>query len=269
MSAPPVFKLFLPFLSNSHSLLDVSPTVFKRLDDGYERNKIRLSMYNEDCKCLIITVPTFVHEELGLTLYRELLFQIYRMGLERRWNCKGHTTFYNARRSSVSGGAKQADASGGPREGHPAPTFPTLVVEAGYSQTLADMRGKARAWFKDSDHNVKIAVLAKIIPAQRTLLVERWEERQHGEFGSVPGCQQRITITGSWANPSVYQVVESSDLILSFRLLFLREPRQGEADVIISTDWMKEYAKNVWDTWDLTNEASGKWSEGRCSVLLS
>lgn len=98
---------------------DVSPTVFKGLDEGYETHKIRLSVYNEDCQCLMITFPTQVHEELGGTLYGQLYDHIVRMGLGQRWAFKGHATFYNTRYPTRSAGAKQADSSGGPREGHP------------------------------------------------------------------------------------------------------------------------------------------------------
>lgn len=259
----------LAFLSDSLLHVDVSPTVFKGLDEGYETHKIRLSVYNEDCQCLMITIPTQVHEELGGTLYGELYHHIVLMGLGQRWAFKGHATFYNIRHPTRSAGAKQADSSGGPREGHPRPRFPTVVFDAGYSQTLKDMRAKARAWFADSDHNVKIVVLSKLVPDQRMLIIERWEERQDGGLMQVPGCQQRITIAGSWANPSAYQVVESSDLILSFQLLFLRDPGSGEGDVIIPISWIKEHAQQVWETWDEVNEESGEWLEGRCIIPVS
>lgn len=143
------------------------------------------------------------------------------------------------------------------------------MFDAGYSQTLKDMRAKARAWFADSDHNVKIVILSKLVPDQRTLIIERWEERQDERLLHVPGCQQRITITGSWINPSEYQAMESSDLILSFQLLFLRDPGPGESDVIIPISWIKEHAQQVWQTWDEVNEESGEWLEGRCTMLVS
>ncbi|KAL7962217.1 hypothetical protein V8C34DRAFT_271117 [Trichoderma compactum] len=217
----------------------------------------------------MMTVSTQVHEELGGTLYGELYSHIARMGLGQRWACKGHATFYNTRHTTRSAGAKQADSSGGPREGFPSLRFPTIVFDAGYSQTLNDPRAKASAWFADSDHNVKIVILSKLVPDQRTLISERWEERQDGGLVLVPGCQQRVTIAGSWANPSAYQAVESSDLMLSFQLLFLRDPGPGEGDVIIPISWIKEHAQKVWETWDEVNEESGDWLEGRYTMLVS
>ncbi|KAL6804093.1 hypothetical protein J3E68DRAFT_392457 [Trichoderma sp. SZMC 28012] len=246
---------------------NVSPAVFKGLDEGYETHKIRLSVYNEDCQCLMITVSTQVHEELGGTLYGQLYYHIFRMGLGQRWAYKGHATFYNTRHPTRSAGAKQADSSGGPREGRPRPRWPTIVFDAGYSQTLKDMKAKARAWFTDSDHKVKVVILSKLVPDQRTLIIERWEESQDEGLVQVPGCQQRITIAGSWTNPSAYQAVESSDLILSFQLLFLRDPGPGEGDVIIPISWIEVHAQQVWETWDEVNEESGEWLEGRCTML--
>lgn len=229
--------------------------VFKTLDEGYETNRIHLSLYNQESQCLWITIPTGAHEILHTELYLEIRDRIRDMGLQDNWVDKGSTTFYGIGPCYNSGGGGgQGDSTGGPdpeRLGFAA--YPTLVVEAGHSHTLAELRTKATSWFSRSNHDVKIVVLVKLDLdlTQHTIIVERWEERQRGQSRQgattrwaaewIPGCQQTITIT----NPPVSQVT-SSNLVLDFRLLFLRNPRQGGGDVIITTDDLQRYAQRIW-----------------------
>ncbi|KKP01416.1 hypothetical protein THAR02_06494 [Trichoderma harzianum] len=243
---------------------NVSPTVYKELDEGYERNKIHLSMYTEDSQCLIITIPTLQHEAVFGLLTTGLNIAVALMGLANNWKYRGTTTIYSRRSSGGGGGGQQPDASASPRADGRIYRYPTIIFEGGYSSTLPEMRVKARRYFEMSEHQVKIVILSKLIPTERRIIIERWEERQRGErrpgpatrWGSeiVPGCQQVITINENGANPPVYQV-DSDDLVLSFRLLFQRDPRQGEGDVVFSVAWLRDYAVQVWEDWDQDDEA--------------
>ncbi|KAL6881635.1 hypothetical protein HDV57DRAFT_496906 [Trichoderma longibrachiatum] len=112
-----------------------------------------------------------------------------------------------------------------------------------------------RWWFSVSDHQVKIVLLAKFDHRLQQILIERWEEeaatrpgatttRRAATFGaSQPVLQQSITITRDPTGS--YQVVRG-DLVLSFRLLFLRDPGPQEGDVIIPTRDLQRYAGLVW-----------------------
>ncbi|KAL7910758.1 hypothetical protein GGI35DRAFT_322526 [Trichoderma velutinum] len=251
-------------LADKLFVTDVPPAVFKTLLDEYDKHKIRISTYNEDSRYLITTITYGPHERLYAPLDRELVRQIDNMGLGNNWLVRGIEYYPNARPSSGGsggGGGKMPDASGGPRDKRLEPSYPTIVMEAGYSETLLDLQRKARDWFRDSNHDIKIVLLAKFDPAQQKIIIQRWEERQQGEgrpgaatrWASewIPGCQQEITITRNRASPSGYEVT-SSDLILSFRLLFLRDPRQGEGDIVIPVSWMQgQYAADVWRAWDV------------------
>jgi hypothetical protein len=62
---------------------------------------------------------------------------------------------------------------------------------------------------------------------------------------------QTITIERAPENtatqtPARY-VVTSGALRLEFRLLFLRDPREGESDVIINVQDLERYAATVWE----------------------
>ncbi|KAL7963151.1 hypothetical protein V8C34DRAFT_83024 [Trichoderma compactum] len=250
-------------LADALCVTDVPPAVVKTLLDEFDEHRIRISTYTEDSRCLVTTIPYGPHERLYVLLNKELNKQIDNMGLEDTWLDRGIEYYPNARPStggSGGRGGKEPDACGSPEDTRPDGSYPTIVIEAGYSETLLDMQRKARDWFRDSNHDIKIVLLAKFDPAQQTIIIQRWEERQQrgGRLGVttrwasawIPGCRQQITITRNRANPSVYQVT-SVDLTLSFRLLFLRDPRQGEGDIVIPISWMQEkYAPTVWRAWE-------------------
>ena len=150
---------------------------------------------------------------------------------------------------------------GGDSTGGPAPqrgsrgARPTLVVEAGDSETLEELRNEMRRWFESSDHQVKIVLLAKSDGISGEIILEKWVEAQAqaGPSGTgatttpavirgavaaqeapqlVPDRSQVITITpdarvtdslGYWNrfHSSAYAVA-GGDLRLEFDCLFLR-----------------------------------------------
>lgn len=162
-----------------------------------------------------------------------------------------------------SGGAGEGDSSGGPlpqRGG--TGDWPTLVIEAGYSQTLDDMRRVMRWWFGASNHQVKIVLLAKFDRGARSIILEKWVE---GPARTRPGAtttraaaapeptrRQLITIAqvagvsgANRLNPLSYSVT-GGPLRLEFDLLFLRQAGQGEGDIIFSIQELQRYAVGVW-----------------------
>jgi hypothetical protein len=109
-------------------------------------------------------------------------------------------------------------------------------------------------WFSMSNHDVKIVLLAKFNGT--TILLEKWEEQiavrpratttQHSLQHPTPVLRQSITITrNATTNPISYNVTRGS-LVLSFRLLFLRDPGPGEGDLVFSVQELEEFAEAVW-----------------------
>lgn len=122
-------------------------------------------------------VPTSpFHESLHLDIYNEIYAEIRLMGRKLDWLHKGSATLRAHGHPGGDGG--EGDSSGGPapqRAGNLA--WPTLVVEAGVSETLSELREDMRWWFSASDYQVKI-VLAKLVQAERTITLEKWVEVQ-------------------------------------------------------------------------------------------
>ena len=171
------------------------------------------------------------------------------------WRSIGSTTFRPQGHPGGDGG--EGDSCGGPipARNHKL-AWPTLVVEAGDSESLTALRDDMRWWFTASDHQVKIVLLSKFDHQRQQIIIERWEEdsqtrpgatttRRAAAVGAVqPVLRQSITITRDAATDS-YQVVRSA-LVLSFRLLFLREPGPQEGDFVMSIADLQAFARRVW-----------------------
>lgn len=113
-----------------------------------------------------------------------------------------------------------------------------------------------RWWFSTSDHQVKIVLLAKCDHSARSIIIEKWiEVPAQIRTGATntrapaaqlePTCRQTITITQNPGNPASYNSTRGA-LRLEFDLLFLRQPDQGEGDIIISIQRLGVYAERVW-----------------------
>lgn len=180
------------------------------------------------------------------------------MGLRRAWRPFGSSLY---RENGHPGGdVGEGDSTGGPLPyAKDLDSWPTLVIEAGDSESLPALRHDIRWWFDKSHHDVNIVLLAKFDHCRHEILVERWEEER---LTSRPGAtttralarsplepllQQAITIArDTTTNPASYNVARGA-LVLKFELLFLRNPGPGEGDVIISIPELQSYAEAVWD----------------------
>lgn len=257
----------------------VASTSAKQYDALYrERDaggrKFRLFYLGTRTRILIITVPTGAHEIMHYMLSTRLTGQILQGGLDLSWISTAAET-----RAGPSDSYGQADGNFLPfpaRAG--ANQWPTVVFEAGYSQSEESLRAKMAWWFQASNHDVKIVVLAKAFPQtfEKRLKIEQWLERSAEVVRSgatatrrstaaagvalQPTCVQTINI--SWAglvpfheatlaqvaDRQQYNVVRAP-LVLDFELVFLR-PAVGsrEHDFEISADFFQHYAAGVWSS---------------------
>ncbi|KAK0702058.1 hypothetical protein B0T26DRAFT_735685 [Lasiosphaeria miniovina] len=209
---------------------------------------------------LIVTIPTQLHEQLHLGLYNLGRDNIVRMGRGDSWSTIGSTT-YRAR-GHRNGDEGEGDSTGGPEpQREHLGAWPTLVIEAGHSQSLEALRGGMKWWFGVSDHQVKIVLLTKFDTQQMAAVIEKWVEIQApARQGATttraaaqlrPDCDQIITITQNPGtnrdNPTSYTVTRGA-LRLEFDLLFLQQPQPGsaEGDVIIDIPDLQRWAARLW-----------------------
>jgi hypothetical protein len=235
---------------------DISPGAFSELDNQRERRhpKFRVRRYIESLSLLVITVPTSpLHEPLHRTLWFKIQQSIEDMGLGLSWIEKGNTTFRSG------GDAAEGDSAGGPApERAGARGWPTLVVEAGVSETVGQLREDGRWWFVSSGHQVKIVLLARLVVSERMIILEKWTGGApvHPTVGPItraaaqvrPQLDQAIIITGPTrsSDPATFVVHGAEALRLEFDLLFLQRPGMGEGDVILDADALRGYAARAW-----------------------
>jgi len=177
------------------------------------------------------------------------------MKLKLNWTPIGATLYPPSGTGGRRRKGKEGDSAGGPRpECEKLGAWPTLVFEAGYSESLDDLHDDMNWWFRESYHQVKIVVLAKF--DDPTILLEKWEEdstrpgamttRSSSRTQLAPVLRQNITITrDATTNPPSYNVVRGA-LVLSFRLVFLREPGPEEGDFMFDIPYLQHYASRVW-----------------------
>jgi hypothetical protein len=189
------------------------------------------------------------------------------MGLKRSWVPMHGTTFpTNANNRS----SKEGDASGGPTPDRQAEdAWPTLVIESGVTQSMLGLRAAIRWWFSASDHAVKIVLLIKVNRHLQKITIEKWTEGPPNPRPGATSTRAALAITpllrqtiGIEMTPLARDappddairadlnsyIVTRGDLRLEFELLFLRPPRQGEGDVVISVEDLREFARLMWYT---------------------
>ena len=237
----------------------VSPSHFTEIQHEREkrRRKFRFRRYDSDHQTLLITIPTYLHEALHIGIYQAFRDQLVRRGVANSWTTIGAATC-RAQQGHPGGDGGEGDSTGGPKlERGLKDAWPTLVVEAGVSESLAGLRNDMRWWFATSDHQVRIVLLAKFEHTRRAIILEKWEEEPCSTRPGAtttrraatlqPVLRQTITITqDTTTDPASYNVTRGA-LVLGFSLLFLRDPGPGEGDVVLSVQELENYAKDVWD----------------------
>ncbi|OAA64397.1 hypothetical protein SPI_03044 [Niveomyces insectorum RCEF 264] len=236
----------------------VSEDDFEAIDAarGNHRPGFRVRRFLAEPRVLYITVPSGVHEVMHSSLHEQIVLQVAQAGLHSEWFSFARTTF-RANFGRPGEDAGEGDSTGGPK---PARLFkgawPTLVIEAGVSETTSALQKDMRWWFSASEHDVKIVLLLHLDRTQQSIVLERWEEEASSL--SRPGAtttrraaevepvqRQTITITKDAVEERKLNVA-NGDLVLSFRLLFLRDPRPGEGDIIVTGAGLETCAENVW-----------------------
>ncbi|CAK7241300.1 MAG: hypothetical protein STHCBS139747_002760 [Sporothrix thermara] len=196
------------------------------------------------------------------------------MGLQRQWVGSGAETL--AALGGVSAaGQGEGDSTGGPRRQHDGSlrVWPTLVIEAGATQTLPSLRTKARWWFAASDYAMKVVVLVKIVAATSSIEIEKWiaagpgPQRQGAtatRASRVATARQLVVdqrVLINWTGPAPlpqtplahralqHFAVEGAPLVLRFQELMDRQPvvASGEHDVSIVAADLQDLAQRVWE----------------------
>ena len=232
--------------------LGVSPeTAATLLNQERRRRHFRVRRYYANRKTLIVAIPTALHERLHLEIYGDHFYKVAMMNLRHDWVSAGASSHPH----HLRGNCGEADSSGGPypdRVGYS--EWPTLVIEAGDTATLKQLRSDVEWWFSESHHEVQIVLLVKFDHHQDKIILETYEEAEprRGAMttrsSAKPVRRQEITITRDvTSDPPTYNI-SGGTLSLSFKRLFLRDPNPagGEGNFVWSIADMEIFANRVW-----------------------
>lgn len=233
------------------TVLVFSPVSRAQYETVIRTRERRVDFWDSDENELWVTACTsrsheFLHKHLG----HAVLAKTWRMRLpdELELEPTGSTT-YPVR--GAEGNSGDADSSfEAPSQRPSMVSWPTLVIEAGCAQSMANLRKKARWWFEGSNYQVQIVLIAKLFAASRKVVIEKYTAKQvqayidaartRGEMTQPPEAQPLPTpdhvvtiqpppnvIIGELTDRSSI-IVDGDSLVLEFSLLFLREA--GEED---------------------------------------
>jgi hypothetical protein len=209
--------------------------------------------YDHEKEHIIITVfPKQLHEVFVANICRKVERQLEGMGIDEQQFFDIATADYEGAR-----GVKQPDTSYKPvtREGETAP--PSLVFEAGYTESLPQLRRDAEWWLSNAPHQVNIVVLVAIRPTTRVVVIEKWtliDRTKDGQSGTrsrpapvftLPTMTTEITIQPETKGSTTF-VVKGAPLILEFKKLMDRDPLSPETDITVIDSELAKAAAAIW-----------------------
>ena len=148
--------------------------------------------------------------------------------------------------------SKEADTAFRPVASRPTRAdWPTLVFEAGVSESLRKLKNDARWWLSNSGGQVKIVLIFSVQERSRTIQIEKWENRP------VTGRVTRSNRPPAQVPTQIQQIiidpnnVTGAPLILHFHLIFLRAINQNavspEHDFTFAAQDLRDWANGLWN----------------------
>lgn len=146
---------------------------------------------------------------------------------------------------------KEADTAYKPSTYRPnTADWPTLILEAGVSQSLRQLRNSAKWWLSNSRGEVKIVLIFSIHEGSRTIQIEKWEARPaigRATRSNQPPAQVPTQVQQIIIDPNN---VAGAPLTLHFHLVFLRAINQNavppEHDFTFAMQDLRNWANGFW-----------------------
>jgi hypothetical protein len=136
---------------------------------------------------------------------------------------------------------KRADQIYQPRRlpRHRSRHWPSLVLEAGYTEGQRKLNSDINWWITQSQGDVKSAITIAVNPKAKEIVICQWygNNPQQRVYRNVLSQDDRGAIKTSNPNP----------LTISFEHLLLRPPFENEHDIIFTIADLKRFAKKVWE----------------------
>jgi hypothetical protein len=238
-------SIYVPF-SN------VTPTSFVAINKHREQtgSKVRFT-YFPDIATLIIKIPTKIHEQAHWHFSMKLVRLADRMGIrDSEFIPYGAATMKSENRPQRS--QKEGDSTFLNRlirQGNDA--WPSLVIEAGNTESLPRLRSDAKWWIESSRGAVRIVVVIKVNRPRNSVTILKYVPgprpvaypNTQNAPAVVPVESATITIDQS-VTPSQ---IQGTPLILEFDQVFSRQPNPpNERDLILTAADLDEWVGLLW-----------------------
>ncbi|KAJ9219519.1 hypothetical protein DTO271D3_747 [Paecilomyces variotii] len=201
--------------------------------------------YIPDHSLLLVKMRTAVHEQAHEGLNTLIVGKFTLMnGLDLQLQQMGQVSI------TSNGRTKAADKTYRPKDlpqGR-SPLWPTVIIEAGYSEQKAKLADDARWWLLEADGDLKTALTISVHTKRKESTVEKWEliprptrQDKNKKVAEVTG---HIVMSQKEEDPID---VTGHLLTLPFEHFFLRPAKSGEGDIILDKSDMEIIAELVWN----------------------
>ena len=203
-------------------------------------------------------MPSGKHESAHVNFGLLIIEKIIMMGMPVR-ELRG----FGAERFKGSS-SKEGDTCFKPRSRDYGADLPTIVIEAGLSESLAKLKCDANWWLIQSGRRngdkVMIVVTISIKPSDKSLRIEKWENAPAPERPitranpgppipiEIPTLIQQIIIKPNAATGTITpNEVTGAPLVMHFNKIFRRDPIAPQIDFTFTANELAEFATDFWD----------------------
>ena len=121
-----------------------------------------------------------------------------------------------------------------------------MVIESGWSESLAQLRCDASWWLVNSLGKVHIALIISLHQDDRTIVIETWEMSQPDEARRVTRSNAQQVPTRTQEISITKDAVQGAPLVLEFVKVFERAAVPPEGDIVFSAQELLVWAEKVW-----------------------
>ncbi|KAK5657199.1 hypothetical protein OQA88_3257 [Cercophora sp. LCS_1] len=207
----------------------------------------RITFFGDEIGLVFFRVLKPTHETAHLLLFRKIEHMIFQMGLADNYIPTGSAEY-----KGTGTKKKQGDSGLLPRPPRWAANhYPTLVIEAGNSESLPRLHKDKDWWFNNSPPNlpqgdVRVVLLIKVYPQTKRIIVEQWHCSLRQSPSTTVIIKQHPRKPFS-LHDSSHWVVEGAPMVIPFQEVFLR-PKQGQdTDIILTNEFFADMAVKCWE----------------------
>ncbi|KAK3364020.1 hypothetical protein B0T25DRAFT_529010 [Lasiosphaeria hispida] len=207
----------------------------------------RITFFGDEIGLVFFKMLQAVHEDAHHRLFLEIRDILVLMGLGNNCVSVGSATYKGI-------GTQQKEGDSGIRPDPPRSAgnqFPTLVIEAGNSESLPQLHKEKDWWFDNSppdqpEGGVRIVLVVKVYRLTKRIVVEQWHRYSQSPSATVlitPHPHKPFSLYDS-----SHWVVQGAPMVIPFEDVFLRLTEGLEMDIVLTEDFFANMGMRCWRT---------------------